>query len=162
VSVAEYVKAIAEGKSFEANRTTPPMLADMLERDCNRALELVKDISVGKDKALMYEVADIKAWSYLGLHFAEKVKGAVALQTYRTQGGEENRQKAVAHLEKGLQYWDNVIAITRPLYNDVPLVHYSEQDGKRWTYNDHWRFHWELIRPDVANDIVIAKESRKY
>jgi hypothetical protein len=120
---------------------------------------LVKDIKIDKDKALLYEVADIKAWSNLGLHFAEKIRGAVALQTYRVQGGEENRKKAIAYLEKGLQYWDSVIAITRPLYRDMPLVHYSEQDGRRWTFNEHWRFHWELIRPDVANDIVIAKEA---
>ena len=161
VSVAEYVRAISEGKSFGQERTTPPDLADMLERDCSRALALVEDITVGKDKALLYEVADIRTWSYLGLHFAEKIRGAVALQTYRVQGGEENKQKAIAHLEKGLQYWDNVIAITRPLYNDMPLVHYSEMDGKngtQWRENDHLRFHWELIRPDVAKDIEIANK----
>jgi len=162
VSVAEYVKSIVEDKSFGQDRITPPNLADMMERDCNKALDLVKDITVYKNKALLYEVADIKAWSYLGLHFAEKIRGAVALQTYRIQGDEENKQKAVAHLEKGLQYWDNVIAITRPLYNDMPLVHYSEMYGKngiQWRENDHLRFHWELIRPDVAKDIEIAKES---
>ena len=156
VSVEEYVKAIAEGKSFGQDRITPPMLADMLEHDCNKALGLVNDIPTGKDKALLYELSDIKSWSYLGLHFAEKIRGAVALQTYRVQGGEENRQKSVAYLEKGLQYWDSVISITRPLYNDMPLVHYSEMGGKNgieWRENDHLRFHWELIRPDVAKDI---------
>ena len=162
VSIADYVQAIVEGKSFGQDRIIPPDLADMLERDCNKALELVKDIRVGKDKALMYEVADINAWSYIGLHFAEKIRGAVALQTYRMQGGEENKQKAIAHLEKGLQYWDNIITITRPLYNDMPLVHYNQQTGgnsDRWRDSDHLRFHWELIRPDVAKDIEIAKES---
>ena len=167
VSIAEYVKTIAEGKPFGQERVIPPDLADLLESDCTRALELVKDINVDKDKdkALVYEVADIKAWSYLGLHFAEKIRGAVALQTFRIQGGEENRQNAITHLEKGLQYWDNVITITRPLYNDMPLVHYSEMDGTsgtRWKEFDHMRFHWELIRPDVANDIIIAKESSVY
>jgi hypothetical protein len=37
-------------------------------------------------------------------------------------------------------------------------------DGKnsiQWKENDHLRFHWELIRPDVANDIEIAKESNQ-
>jgi hypothetical protein len=161
VSVAEYVNALTEGKSFRQERTTPVMLADMLERDCIKALELVQDIAIGKDKALLYEVADIKTWANLGLHFAEKIRGAIALQTYRIQGGEENKQRAVAHLEKGLQYWDDVIAITRPLYNDMPLTHYSEQDGKngiQWRENDHLRFHWELIRPDVANDITLASQ----
>jgi hypothetical protein len=162
VSVAEYVQTIAEGKSFGQERIIPPDLADMLERDCNKALDLVKDIVVDKNKALLYEVADIKAWSYLGLHFAEKMRGAIALQAYRTQGGEENKQKAIAYLEKGLQYWDHVIAVTRPLYKDMPLVHYTQQNGSnttQWRENDHLRFHWELIRPDVANDIEIAKKS---
>ena len=162
VSIAAYVQATVEGKSFGPERTIPPALADMLERDCNRALELVKDITAGKDKALLYEVADIKAWSNIGLHFAEKIRGAVALQTYRIQGDEANKQKAIAHFEKGLQYWDNVIAITRPLYNDMPLVHYSEMDGKsnmQWRENDHLRFHWELLRPDIVKDIEIAKAS---
>ncbi len=86
-------------------------------------------------------------------------KGAVALQTYRLKGGEENKQLAVKHLEKALLYWDEVIAITRPIYNDMPLVHYSEQDSKPWQQNDHLRFHWEKIRPDVAQDIEIAKKA---
>jgi len=162
VSVAEFVQAIVEGRSFGKDRIIPTDLADTLESECTRALNLVNDITVGKDKALLYEVSDIKAWSYLGLHFAEKIRGAVALQTYRMQGGEENKQKAVTHLEKGLQYWDDVIAVTRPLYNDMPLVHYTQQNGgngTQWRNNDQLRFHWELIRPDVLNDIVIAKES---
>ena len=158
VSVAEYVKALADGRSFGQERTTPPMLADMLQRDCNKALELVKNITAGNDKALLYELADIKTWANLGLHLSEKINGAVALQTYRVQGDEENRKKAIAHLEKALQYWDVVISITRPVYMDMPLVHYSEQGGKRWAENDHLRFHWELIRPDVANDITIASQ----
>jgi len=62
-------------------------------------------------------------------------------------------------VEKALFYWDEVIAITRPIYNDMPLVHYSEQDGKPWQENDHLRFHWEKIRHDVARDVQIAREA---
>jgi hypothetical protein len=75
----------------------------------------------------MFEVADVKAWANLGLHFAEKLRGAVALQTYRTKGKEENKQAAIKHLENALRFWDVLISITRPIYNDMPLVHYSEQ-----------------------------------
>jgi hypothetical protein len=101
-------------------------------------------------------VADIKVWSNMGLHFAEKLKAAVALQTYRTRGGDANKQLAIRHLKKALQYWDTVISITRPLYNDMPLVHYSEQNGVRSKENQSLLFHWEKIRPDVAKDISIA------
>ena len=160
VSVSEYVKTIASGGSFNRNKITPPVLAAMLEKDCNKALALVKDIPIKNNNALMYEVADVKAWANMGLHFAEKLKGAVALQTYRLKGGETNKQIAVKHLQNALQFWDIVIQITRPIYNDMPLVHYSEQDGKPWKENDHLRFHWEIIRPDVAKDIQTAKNAK--
>lgn len=113
----------------------------MLERDCNEALDLVKNINTSNNNTLMFEVADVKAWANMGLHFAEKLKGAVALQTYRTKGGEENREKAVSHLENVLKYWDMVIGITRPIYNDMPLVHYSEQNGVRSKENQRLEFH---------------------
>ena len=41
----------------------------------------------------------------------------------------------------------------------MPLVHYSEQDGKSWKENDNLRFHWALLRNDVNNDIEIAKNA---
>jgi hypothetical protein len=131
----------------------------MLERDCNEAIKLVQNINTGGNAALPFEVADVKTWAYMGLHFAEKLKGAVALQTYRTRGGEENKKAAVTHLQKALYYWDEVVRITRPLYNDMPLVHYSEQNGVRSEENKHLTFHWQTIRPDVAKDVETAKNA---
>jgi hypothetical protein len=157
VSVAHYVKAITPGTSFAPNKVTPPVLIDMLERDCNEALALVKDINTSGNSALRFEVADVKTWANMGLHFAEKLKGAVALQTYRIKGGEENKQNAIKYLENALQYWDEVVRITRPIYNDMPLVHYSEQNGVRSEENKHLTFHWEKIRHDVAKDIETAR-----
>jgi hypothetical protein len=159
VSVRDYVKTILSGDSFANTRITPPGLAQLLEQDYNKALDLIKNINTSDNNSLLQEVADVKIWANLGLHFAEKLKGAVVLQIYRTKGGEENKLAAVKHLENALKYWDVVISITRPLYNDMPLVHYSEQDGKSWKENDHIRFHWEKLRPDVAKDIEIAKNS---
>lgn len=159
VSVADYVKATIAGSSFDKNKITPPLLIDMLENDCNEALALVKDINTSGNNALMFEVADVKAWANMGLHFAEKLKGAIALQTYRTKGGKENKQNAIRYLQNALKYWDEVIHITRPIYNDMPLVHYSEQNGVRSEENKHLTFHWEKLRPDVAKDIEIAKNA---
>jgi hypothetical protein len=131
----------------------------MLEQDCNEALRLVKDINTSGNSALPFEVADVKTWAFMGLHFAEKLKGAVALQTYRAKGGEENKKEAIKHLENALQYWDEIVRITTPLYNDMPLVHYSEQNGVRSEENKHLTFHWEKLRPDVAKDIETAKNA---
>jgi hypothetical protein len=159
VSVKDYVDAIISGKQFTANRITPTVLSEMLEKDCSEALRLVENINTSKNVALMFEVADIKTWANLGLHFAEKLKGATALQTYRKNGGEQNKQEAVAHFEKALAYWDKVISITRPIYQNMPLVHLSEQNGVRTKENQYLEFHWEKLRPDVARDIETAKTS---
>ena len=159
VSVLEYVKSTLMGNTFDKTKITPPVLASMLEVDCSKALALVRNVKTLSNASLQQEVADIKAWANLGLYFSEKLKGAVALQTYREKGEEEDKQEAVKRLENALRYWDEVVSITRPLYNDMPLVHFSEQDGKPWKENDHLRFHWELLRPEVAKDIEIAKNA---
>ena len=156
VSVGEYVEAILAGRTFEGHRVTPPVLAGMLEEDCRRALQLVEDIVTGDNPSLMYEVADVKAWANLGLHLAEKLRGAVALQTYRLGGGSENKSNAVAHLENALGYWDKVIEITRPIYRDMPLTHYNAGSHDR---NDDNLFHWELIRHEVARDVETARQA---
>jgi hypothetical protein len=159
VSVLDYVNGVSSGQTFDKGRITPPVLISMLEADCNKALAILKNFRLPINASLHQEVADIKVWANLGLYFAEKLKGAVALQTYRVKGGEGNKQLAIKHLENALHYWDIVVGITRPLYNDMPLVHFSEQDGKHWKENDHLRFHWELLRPAVEKDIEIAKNA---
>jgi hypothetical protein len=138
---------------FGAGRVTPPMLIDMLERDDTEALRLVGGIDTSGNASLMYEVADVKTWANLGLHLAQKLRGAVALQTYRARGGEENRRAAVEHLRRALSFWDEVIKITRPLYKDMPLTAYNgnSRDG-----NPHNLFHWARVRDEVARDIEIA------
>ncbi len=158
VSIAEYVKEVSSGKNA-GNKITPPELAGMLEKDCTKALGLVKSVDVKNDSPVKYEVADVKAWANLGLFFAEKIKGALALQFYRTNGKTEEKLKAIEHLENALKYWDKIISITRPLYKDMPLVHLSEQDGKSWKVNDHLRFHWALLRNDVLKDVETAKNA---
>ena len=159
VSIKDYVNTTLSGGSFASDKVTPPVLVGMLERDCNAALDLVKNINTANNTALMFEVADIKTWANLGLHFAEKLKGAVALQTYLLRGGDKNKQEAILHLKKALSYWDVVVGITRPIYNNMPLVHLSEQNGERTKENRYLEFHWEKLRPDVARDVEIAKNT---
>jgi hypothetical protein len=156
VSVADYADTLSKGGSFGAGRVTPPMLIDMLRRDNLAALREVSGIDTTKNASLMYEVADVKTWANLGLHLAEKLAGAVALQTYRLQGGEENKRAAIDHLQRALGFWDEVIKITRPIYRDMPLTHYN---GNSRDANNNNLFHWALIRDQVARDVEIARAS---
>jgi hypothetical protein len=128
----------------------------MLEKDNREALRLVENINVSGSASLMYEVADIKTWAYLGLHLAEKLRGAIALQTYRQNGGLQN--EAIEHLRNALLYWDKVIEITRPIYKDMRLTHYNHNF---FTANNNNLFHWALIRNEVAKDVEIATAGKK-
>ena len=158
VSVTDFVEATRSGAAFAAGRVTPPTLADQLERDNREALRLVDGIDTGADASLRYEVADVKAWARLGLHLAEKLRGAVALQTFRRGGGEEHQTRAIAHLERALEHWDEVVRITRPLYRDMKLTHYNHNF---FVANDRNLFHWALIREEVAADVAIARAARR-
>ncbi|GAB3882257.1 glycoside hydrolase family 20 zincin-like fold domain-containing protein [Spirosoma agri] len=160
VSVVDYVKTVSAGGSFGANKITPPLLAALLRQDCQKALTLVQPIKVSANRSLQYEVADVTVWANLGLHFAEKLEAAVALQTYRTNGTKTQKQQAIQHLKAALHYWDEVVAITRPLYRDMPLVHLTEQKGHTWAENNKLRFHWEKLRLDVAKDIELAEKTQ--
>lgn len=156
VSVSDYVETTLAGGSFADDAVTPPKLFTMLEEDCRRALDLVEGIETDDNASLMYEVSDVKTWAYLGLHFAEKLRGAVALETFRRQGGESHQQEAIEHLENALGYWDEVVRITHPIYKDMHLTHYM---GGGFDRNDERLFHWEHIRPEVAEDVEIARNA---
>ena len=154
VSVRDFVGGSPGSSGPDARgRVTPPMLIEMLERDNQEALRLVDGIETAGNASLMYEVADIKTWANLGLHLAEKLRGAVALQTYRVRGGEENQRAAVEHLQRALGYWDEVIKITRPIYKDMPLTAYN---GNPRVANPNNLFHWARVRDEVAHDVEVA------
>ena len=96
-------------------------------------------------------------WAQLGLYLAEKLRGAVALQTFRAVGGDEQQARAIAHLQRALGHWDEVVRISRPLYRDMKLTHYNHNFFVR---NDKNLFHWALLRDDVAADVEIARAAR--
>jgi Glycosyl hydrolase family 20, domain 2 len=158
VSVADFVKTTRAGGTFGADRITPLQLADLLERDCRDAARLVNGIDTVGDASLRYEVSDVQAWAYLGAHLAEKLRGAVALATYRLGGGEEIKQQAIGHLQQALGYWNQLSALTRPLYRDMKLTHYN---GNSFDANPDNLFHWDRIRPEVARDVEIASAATR-
>lgn len=156
VSVKDYVSAIKAGKRFGSEKITPLILIDLLEKDCHKALDLIKDIEPQQNNSLMYELADIKIWAKLGLHLAEKLKGSISLQSYREGLGDNHKTEAISSFTNALQYWDKIIAISRPIYKDMPLTHYNGSSHDR---NDDNLFHWALIRDEVAHDIEIARSA---
>ncbi|HTU66325.1 MAG TPA: hypothetical protein VMF52_10255 [Steroidobacteraceae bacterium] len=156
VSVADFVKETRAGKRFAASRVTPLELANLLERENRAALSLVADVDPGTNVALRYEVADVRTWANLGLHLAEKLRGAVALENFRASHDAADQAQAIEHLEKALAHWDEVVTITTPLYKDMKLTHYN---GNGFAANPDNLFHWARVRPEVAADIEVARNA---
>ncbi len=157
VNVADFVAKSLKKEGFTAGTITPDILADSLERDNQQALALIDGIDANQDTALKYELADIQIWAHLGLHLAEKLRGAIALETYRTTDDPAQQEQAITHLQRALDQWDEVIRISRPLYRDMPLTHYNHNS---FDANDDNLFHWALIRDEVAADVEIAKRAK--
>lgn len=164
ISIKDYVRAINNDTVISKNKLTPLQLANLLEKDGRKALELVRtvDTKANGNKQLVYEVADIQTWAYLGLHFAAKIRGGLALQQYRTSGGEPYKQQAIQYLQQALLYWDDVIRITAPLYKRMPLVHLSQQGGKETPENFYRTFHWTDLRTEVLKDVELAKTAKHH
>ncbi|MEW9856402.1 glycoside hydrolase family 20 zincin-like fold domain-containing protein [Novosphingobium sp. M1R2S20] len=156
LSVKDYVALLRMGATAQTGQVTPLDLANRLEDENARALQLVQAIDASDDTSLMYEVADVKTWANLGLYYAAKLRGAVDLEMYRQSGDPAKKAAAIAHLQRSLTHWDTVAAITRPIYKDMPLAHYNPPDNQR---TDDNLFHWALLRPAIARDITLAQQA---
>ena len=149
VSIKAFVEFQTAGRAIPEGKVTPLMLAERLERDGREALHAVAGIGV-KDKPVFFEVTDARAWAYLSLYFAEKIRGGVALQLYRKAKKPEDQAQAVAHLEKAVAHWEALIEVTRPVYHEVPLMHLERSKEKL--------FHWSRLLDAVKHDVEIAKK----
>jgi hypothetical protein len=83
------------------------------------------------------------------------------LQTYRTRGGEINKQDAIKAFTNGIEpIGITSLALQNHYIKNMPLVHLSQQGGKESNENFYLTFHWEGIRPDVAKDIEMAQKAQ--
>ena len=159
VSIKDFVKAQQAGQSFASSQITPLAVANRLHARANEALALIKGIDARKapDDGLRQEVADVAIWAHLALHLEAKIRGAIELQRLRTVGVEAHRQEALQHLTVALAQWDEVIRLSRPLYQDMRLTHYNHN---AFEANPNNRFHWALIRDEVALDLEVARNAK--
>ncbi|TYA84188.1 hypothetical protein [Seonamhaeicola marinus] len=134
--------------NFEDAQITPIELADIAEKESKEAIAIANALKAEhpENKLLQIELSDIEAWGHYGLYFASKLKGAVALQTYKLKGDKTQQTEAINHLEKGLQHWKSLTeAMER--YN-VPVM--PNQFDKAFSWRKHIK--------DAENDILVAKK----
>ncbi len=146
VSIKEF--CAGEENSFEG-KITPLALADSLDSFCGRAIEEVKNIYPNNNNDLLYEVSDIRTWAHLGMYLSNKFRAAVAYQKFLDDGNKEFHKKAVDWLEKANNHWYEVVKITTPIYDPMPLQHYSWEDDKN--------FHWSKVEKQVTEELEWLK-----
>ncbi len=143
MSVSEFLE---NGEMPAAGKITPLALADSIDAFCLEALETVKTINPNENTDLLYEVADIKAWAYLGLYFSDKLRSAVEYKKFITSGDPEIHKRAVLHLENAAGKWEKLAEVTGQVYEPVPLMHYTHTGGNKY-------FHWSNLEREVVEEL---------
>jgi hypothetical protein len=97
----------------------------------------------------------VQTWSYLSLYFADKLRAAVALETFRKTKAGDQKTKAILLLENAAQHWKKISKVTQQHYNPVPAVQLSRLKEKHKAV-----FSWEQYSDQVQRDIQIAKAAK--
>jgi hypothetical protein len=150
---------LANETSIEKGKISPVHLADSLAQLCNMAIDEVKKIKTDKDVNLLYEVSDIKAWSYIGLYFSNKLRASVDYKRYKASNNKKDLENAIEWLTKATQNWSSLVEVTSPVYKIVPLTHFCDNAPE---YKEDL-FHWSIIEDQVKAELEWLKSlNNKY
>ena len=131
-----------------------------MEQNCCEALKLVKGLRKQIEKrnnAFISELDDIATWANLGLYFADKLRGGVALATFSQSKQSNEKEKAVNYLEKCVGHWQQVVRLTENRYVTMPYVSMGHHQ-QRWP--EFTGFHWKHFLKDVKRDLEIARTAK--
>lgn len=151
MSISEF---LATETDPEQEMINPVQLADSLDSFCLQAIDETKEISIGDNVDLRYEVSDIQAWANLGMYFSNKLRAAVEYSRFLSSGNPEDLDRAIHFLETAVQYWLTLVEVTEPVYDPVPLVHYYRNNVEEEI------FHWSLIEDEVVKELDWLKSLR--
>lgn len=142
---------VANKEQIERGKITPLELADSVYAFCSKALDEVEHIKFDEDVDLRYELTDIKAWAYLGMYFSNKLRAAVSYQKFLTTNNKAQHKQAVEWLEKATNNWDELVEITTPVYEPMPISHLSYKRPDNI-------FHWSIIQEQVNAELELFKK----
>ena len=151
MNIADYVKHMASGQAIGPDRLTPLDVAEESEQVARVVQSILKGIHTDPGP-IGYEIADAHAWSHLGLYFAEKIRGGVALQTYRLTGDPLQQNLAIGHLEKALGHWSDLSDVTDqvyPAFLSTKMIFVSK-DGM---------LSWRMLLSEVEADLDTARKA---
>lgn len=125
---------------------SPLIVAANLKNHARETLGLVKELANSTNKTAEYLtlLEDLQAMAYLGLYYAEKIEGAVALGFFNIEKSANYRQSAIEHLELAIDHWTN--------YTKISTKNYHSQMMARTSLLD-----WEVLLQEVKKDADLAR-----
>lgn len=157
LSVGDYIRA---GELHVDGKINPIELADSIEHFCNEALAeiaLLNKKSINNNVDLLYEVSDIKAWSYIGLYFANKLRATCEYQKFLTTKNVNQHKLAVKWLEEATKNWEQLVAATDRVYEPMLLMHYLGFSDSPQKKNYDQKFHWKNFQEEVNQELTWLK-----
>ena len=133
LSITEFISSSEDFSSM----LTPIALATELEEDSVQALTLVNSITT-LEQTLLCEIQDVQAWSHLGLHFAKKLRAAVAFE-------QNNKVDAIKFITEAKQHWADLVSVTKD--HIIPGFVYGEKRGPQGQW--HWSAYQDAVDADV-------------
>lgn len=103
MSIPEYCDRVLNRQPL--NGITPYQVAADVEAYAEKTLSLLSDMPEPRDEELISILADLECMAWIGLYYAEKIRGAIELCFYRKTGEMKRRQQAIAHLKKAAEHW---------------------------------------------------------
>ena len=158
--IEDFVQSLQANEAISDDEITPLKLAEQVEQNCREALILVKGLrkqNEERNKAFISELDDIATWANIGLYFADKLRGGVALATFNQSKQPNEKEKAVNYLEKCVSHWQQVIRLTDSRYVTMPYVSMGHHQ-QRWP--EFTGFHWKHFIKDVERDVEIARMAK--
>ncbi|HZP02350.1 MAG TPA: hypothetical protein VFD30_18850 [Terriglobia bacterium] len=146
-----YVARTLAGGDAPPGAESPLDVAKKLE-EAGRTALAIREIPIpggSASKEFICARLDNEAYGHLGLYYAEKLRGAIALARFLFSGDGAHREQAVEHLHKALDEWKALAAATKSHY----ITH------EVWLFG---QFNWEMYTPDVERDIEIARHARPF
>ena len=148
--LAYVARTLAQG-SAPAGTQSPLEVAEGLEADGRAALGISAPPDPGGAYSNEYACArlDNEAYGHLGLYYAEKIRGVVALATFMFTGEPSHKTRAAKHLRAALDHWKSLATVTKSHY----ITH------EVWLFG---QFDWGMYTPLVEQDIAIAEATKPF
>jgi hypothetical protein len=174
MSVVEYVRALAGKQTIAAGVLTPPMIADRLEEHAARCLDEIQRV---RDLQAVADTADgladpgpmlrqMTLDAYLGRHYAEKIRAAVAWELWKDGLGPP--EEVERHLAESVTWFDKVGEVAWAIIpHEVGTWRSEIGIEPPWDHLDIWRSyrweqtHWRDIAGQFHRELDLVREQLK-